>query len=160
MEDISKKQAKIMFDRAYRQQRRGNLSEAIVLYRQSIDLQPSAEAHTFLGWTYSMLERYEEAIEQCKIAIDLDPEYGNPYNDIGSYLITQGRPEEAIEWLEKATEANRYDSPQYPFINMGQAFEQQKRYRSALKAYNKALEIFPTDRVAYAQRQALVAKLN
>ena len=160
MEDISKKQAKIMFDRAYRQQRRGNLSEAIVLYCQSIDLQPSAEAHTFLGWTYSMLERYEEAIEQCKIAIDLDPEYGNPYNDIGSYLITQGRPEEAIEWLEKATEANRYDSPQYPFINMGQAFEQQKRYRSALKAYNKALEIFPTDRVAYAQRQALVAKLN
>ena len=111
-----------MFDRAYKQQRRGNLSEAISLYRQSIDLKPSAEAHTFLGWTYSMLERYDEAIEQCKIAIELDPDYGNPYNDIGSYLLTQGRPEEALEWLEKATEAVRYDSPQFPFINMGQAF--------------------------------------
>ena len=160
MEDISKKQAKILFERAYRQQRRGNLSEAIALYQQSIELQPTAEAHTFLGWTYSMLERYEEAIEQCKIAIDLDPEYGNPYNDIGSYLLTQGRSEEAIEWLEKAAGAPRYDSPQFPFINMGQAFEQQKQFRSALRAYNKALEIFPTDRVAYAHRQALIAKLN
>ena len=160
MEDISKKQAKIIFDRAYRQQRRGNLSEAITLYRQSIDLQPSAEAHTFLGWTYSMLERYDDAIEQCKIAIEIDPDYGNPYNDIGSYLLTKGQPAEAIEWLEKAIQAMRYDSPQYPLINMGQAFEQQRRYRSALQAYDKALEINPTDRVAYNQRQSLVAKMN
>lgn len=160
MEDISKKQAKILFERAFRQQRRGNFSEAIALYSQSIDLQPTAEAHTFLGWTYGILERYDEAIEQCKIAIGIDPSYGNPYNDIGSYLLTQGRPDEAIEWLEKATLAERYDSPQYPFINMGQAYEQQLRYRSAINAYNRAMEIDPLDRVAYGKRQALIARLN
>ncbi len=160
MEDIAKKQAKILFDRAYQQQRRGNLSEAITLYRQSIELQPLAEAHTFLGWTYSMLDRYEEAIEQCKLAIELDPEYGNPYNDIGSYLITQGRPEEAIEWLEKATHATRYDSPEFPFINMGKAFEQQGRFRSAMQAYDKALLINPLDRAAYGHRQLLVGRMN
>lgn len=160
MEEISKKQAKILLERGYRQQMRGNFSEAIMLYRQSIDLTPTAEAHTFLGWTYSMLDRYEEAIEQCKLAINIDPEYGNPYNDIGSYLINQGRPEEAIEWLEKATQATRYDSPQFPYINMGKAFEQQGRYRSALQAYDRALIINPLDRSALSMKYALIGKMN
>ena len=160
MEDISKQQAKILFDRAYRQQIRGNFSEAIALYRQSLELQPTAEAYTFLGWTYSMLNRHEEAIEQCKLAIEIDPDYGNPYNDIGSYLIELGRSDEAVEWLEKAAQAPRYDSPQYPYINMGKAFEQQGMYRSALQAYDRALMINPLDRPAISYKFALIGKLN
>lgn len=160
MEEISKQQAKILFERGYRQQMRGNFSEAIMLYRQSIELTPTAEAHTFLGWTYSMLDRYDEAIKQCKHAIEIDPEYGNPYNDIGSYLINQGRPEEAIEWLERATHATRYDSPQFPYINMGKAFEQQNRFRSALQAYDRALMINPLDRSALSMKYSLIGKMN
>ena len=30
-----------------------------------------------------------EAIAQCEIAIQIDPEFGNPYNDIGVYLMQQ-----------------------------------------------------------------------
>jgi len=59
------------------------------------------EAHTFLGWTYHFQGRIEEAIAECKLAIGLDPEFGNPYNDIGAYLIELGRFEEAIPWLEQ-----------------------------------------------------------
>ena len=160
MEDITKQQAKVLFERAYRQQVRGNLSEAIALYRQSLALQPTAEAHTFLGWSYSMLNRYEEAIDQCKLAIDLDPNYGNPYNDIGSYLIELGRSEEAVEWLEMATQAERYDSPQFPYINMGKAFELQGRYLSALSSYDRALMIDPFDRSAISAKYALIGRLN
>ncbi|MFK7805110.1 MAG: tetratricopeptide repeat protein [Anaerolineae bacterium] len=160
MEDITKQQAKVLFDRAYRQQVRGNFSEAIALYRQSLEMQPTAEAYTFLGWTYSLLNRYDEAIEQCKHAIDLDPDYGNPYNDIGSYLIALGRSDEAVEWLEQATQAARYDAPQYPYINMGKAFEHQGRYLSALKAYDRALMINPLDRAAYSAKFALIGKMN
>ncbi|MFT5193520.1 MAG: tetratricopeptide (TPR) repeat protein [Cellvibrionaceae bacterium] len=160
MEDISKQQAKILFDRAYRQQVRGNFSEAIALYRQSLELQPTAEAFTFLGWTYSILNRYDEAIEQCKLAIEVDPDYGNPYNDIGSYLIALGRSDEAVEWLEQATQATRYDAPQFPYINMGKAYEQQGRNRSALQAYDRALLINPLDQAALRPKYALLAKMN
>ena len=96
MDNLAVQQAIVLYDRAFRQQLKGNFGEAITLYKRSIELHPTAEAHTFLGWTYSMLDRYDEAIEECKTAIDIDPEYGNPYNDIGSYLITLGRPQEAI----------------------------------------------------------------
>ena len=51
---------------------------------------PTAEAHTFLGWAYSFLGDYESAITECRNAIELDPDFGNPYNDIGAYLIQQG----------------------------------------------------------------------
>ena len=48
---------------------------------------PTAEAYTFLGWTYHFQGRIEDAIAECKRAIEVDPEFGNPYNDIGAYLI-------------------------------------------------------------------------
>ena len=47
--------------------------------------------------------RLEEAIEECHKAIAVDPTFGNPYNDIGAYLIEMGRLDEAIPWLERAT---------------------------------------------------------
>ena len=55
--------------------------------KASLELHPTAEAHTFLGWTYHFQGKLDEAIAQCRTAIDIDPEFGNPYNDIGAYLI-------------------------------------------------------------------------
>src|SRR5207253_8419965 len=40
--------------------------------------------------------------EECKKAIAVDPTFGNPYNDIGAYLIERGEHAQAIPWLEKA----------------------------------------------------------
>jgi len=73
-----------LLKQAYERQTAGKLEDAIRLYRASIAEHPTAEAHTFLGWTYSFQGRYEEAIDQCKIAIGIDPSFGHPYNDIGS----------------------------------------------------------------------------
>ncbi|MCH7979806.1 MAG: tetratricopeptide repeat protein, partial [Acidobacteria bacterium] len=41
------------FQRAYARQMKGELDEAVELYKKSIEVLPTAEAHTFLGWTYS-----------------------------------------------------------------------------------------------------------
>ncbi len=103
---------------AYERQMAGKLDEAISLYRESIAECPTAEAHTFLGWSYGNKGRYEEAIEECKIAIKLDPQFGNPYNDIGSYLIHLGRVDQAIPWLEMAKKAPRYEPRHFPYLNL------------------------------------------
>ena len=47
----------------------GELDKAIRLYKESIALYPTADAHTYLGWTYSFQGRIDEAIAQCEIAI-------------------------------------------------------------------------------------------
>jgi Tfp pilus assembly protein PilF len=123
---------------AYESQMAGNLESAIQLYKASIAEHPTAEAHTFLGWTYSFQGRYDEAIEECKTAIQVDPEFGNPYNDIGSYLVHLDRIEEAIPWLEKAKRAARYEPRHFPYINLGRIYLKLGRVQEANREFEQA----------------------
>ncbi len=131
------------FKKAYELQMRGELENAIQAYKQSLEILPTAEAHTFLGWTYSFLGMYEDAIRECKHAIDLDPDFGNPYNDIGAYMIELGQWDEAIPWLEKAIGAKRYDSYCFPHYNLGRIYERKWDWKRAVEEYNKALQENP-----------------
>jgi Tfp pilus assembly protein PilF len=121
----------------------GEYERAIEAYRASISDRPTAEAHTFLGWSLSHLGRLDEAIAQLKIAIQIDPDFGNPHNDIGVYLLDQGRPEEAIPWLEKAIASRRYCCYQFPHGNLGRILLQQGRIEEAQRAFERALEHDP-----------------
>ena len=85
---------------------------------------PTAEAYTFRGWAYQSFGRTDDAIEECKRAIQVDPDFGNPYNDIGAYLIAKGELDEAIEWLEKAKLAPKYEPRHFPFMNLGRLYAQ------------------------------------
>src|SRR2546422_6105516 len=130
-----------LLQEAYRHQMEGDLERAITLYQQSIALHPTAEAHTFLGWTYSFQGRLDEAIAECKEAIAVDPDFGNPYNDIGSYLIKLGRSEEAIPFLEQAIKAPRYEPRHYPHCNLGQVYWSRGELNKAIAEFERALEI-------------------
>jgi Tfp pilus assembly protein PilF len=99
-----------LFRRAYQAQQAEDYAAAIELYRRSIETFPTAEAHTFLGWVYSFQERYDAAIDECLAAIRVDPAFGNPYNDIGSYLIAKGDLYNCIRWFRRALNAPRYES--------------------------------------------------
>ena len=159
-EKIAYQQAMVLVSRAYKHQMNGRFGHAIELYEQSIDLHPTAEAHTYLGWTYSMMRRYEEATEQCHLAIETDPSFGNPYNDIGAYLLERGKWEEAMPWFEQALEAERYDNPHFALMNIGRVHERLGRARSAIQFYDKALAMEPLFRPALIAKQVLLARLN
>jgi len=129
------------FRQAYQLQMGGDYSQAIELYTRSIAAFATAEAYTFRGWTYSFLGDYQRAIEDCHRAIKVDPDFGNPYNDIGAYLIEQGKWDEAIPWFEKAMAAKRYEAPAYPRFNLGRVYEHQRKWERARKCYAEACAI-------------------
>ena len=139
MEENQKQTAMDLFKKGYDLQMKGELREAAEFYKKSIETFPTAEAYTFLGWTYSFMGRYDEAIQECEKAIQVDPEFGNPYNDIGAYLIEKGKLDEAIPWLEKATKARRYESYCFPHYNLGRVWEQKGEWQKAVKCYEDAL---------------------
>src|SRR5277367_1995572 len=143
-----------LLQQAYQAQMHGDYDRAVELYTKSLQTFPTAEAHTFLGWTYHFQGRVDEAIAECKRAIEVDPEFGNPYNDIGAYLIELGRFDEAIPWLERAIEARRYEPRHFPFYNLGRAFLGKEMYARAMKCFQQALEIEPRYSLA---RQALAS---
>ena len=131
----------------------GDLAEAARLYRRSIVLCPTAEAHTYLGWVLGAHGRLDAAIAECEVAIRLDPELGNPYNDIGVYLMQKGDADGAVGWLERAKRAPRYAARHYPCLNLGQIFAAKGMLRRALREFEAALTLAPGDRLArYAIR--------
>jgi tetratricopeptide (TPR) repeat protein len=123
----------------------GELDEAVRLYKESIALYPTADAHTYLGWTYSFQGRIDEAIAQCEIAIRLDPEFGNPYNDIGVYLMQQQKLDEAIQWLEKAKQTRRYEPRHFPYLNLGRVYAAKGMLQKALEEFRGAVKLNPDD---------------
>lgn len=153
-------EAQYYFRLAYTCQMSGQLDEALDLYRKSIGVHPTAEAYTFLGWTFSFKGAFEDAIEQCKRAIILDPDFGNPYNDIGAYLIHLERFEEAIPWLELACSARRYNARHYPHFNLGRIYERTGAYREAITQYREAVRIEPSYKAAAQAAERLQAWMN
>lgn len=128
---------------AYREQMAGDYARAVDLYKSSLALFPTAEAHTFLGWTYHFQGKIDEAIAECKRAIAVDPDFGNPYNDIGSYLIQLEKYDEAIPWLERAIAAPRYEPRHFPHFNLGRAYAAKGMLARARECFNESLRIEP-----------------
>jgi Tfp pilus assembly protein PilF len=143
---------------AYDLQMKGELEAAVTLYKESIENYPTAEAYTFLGWTYSFMGRLDDAIEECHKAIQVDPTFGNPYNDIGAYLLQKGEFDAAIPWLQKALHAPRYASYHFAHMNLGRAYEMKRDWLRAKSEYEKALAMEPEYRPA-AQAQARIRGL-
>ena len=85
----------------------------------------------------------ERGTVRLAIAIALDPDYGNPYNDIGVYLIELGRPDEAIPWLEKAISAKRYCCYQFAHFNLGRVRLVQGKLDAARRSFEQALRHDP-----------------
>jgi len=134
--------------------------DAIRLYKESIALYPTADAHTYLGWAYSFKGRLNEAIAQCEIAIELDPEFGNPYNDIGVYLMQQQKLDDAIPWLERAKSAKRYEPRHFPYINLGRVYLTKGMIQKALEEFGGALQINPGDSELAQLTEELQRKLQ
>lgn len=156
----AKRQAMELFQRAYQAQLANDYEEAIELYRQSIETYPTAEAHTFLGWVYSFEGRYDEAIAQCLEAIRVDDTLGNPYNDIGSYLIAQGDLYNCVRWFKRALQAPRYESYAFPHFNLGRVYEARGHLLKAAKHYGLALEQQPNFAQAAKALHRIQARLN
>lgn len=162
-EDVPLTRAQELFQQAYECQQAGEYDRAIRFYQESIATHPSAEAHTFLGWTYSFQGRLDEAIAECHKAIEVDPDFGNPYNDIGVYLMQKGQLDEAIPWLERAKQAPRYEPRHYPYLNRGRIHLAKGQWHEAIKAFEGAVEIMPNDPAVPGIRKMLAelrARLN
>lgn len=156
----TRRRARDLLRQAQRAQVRGNLDDAIRLYTESIQVHPTAEAYTGLGWSHSVRKDYTRAIALCRRAIDLDPEFGNPYNDIGAYLIEQRRLDEAISWLEAATRARRYGAYHLPHYHLGRVWENKFEFEKALHHYRLAVRLAPNFKQARRALAELEARRN
>jgi Tfp pilus assembly protein PilF len=159
-EEERRKRAIELWGVGYQRHMRNDLEGAIDFYTKSIQLCPTAEAYTFRGWAYEGLGRIDDAIAECRKAIEVDPGFGNPYNDIGAYLIAKGELDDAIPWLEKAKHAPRYEPRHFPYLNLGRLYAAKGLLAAAAAEFEHALEIEPGDQTSRQMLARLRAMLN
>ena len=159
-DEEQRERASALLDEGLELQRHGAVGEAMRAYRESIAACPSAEAYTYLGWALAEIGRLDDAIECCETAIRLDPDLGNPYNDVGVYLMRRGEPDRAIPWLERATTARRYEPRHFPHLNLGQIFAAKGMLVRALAEFQAAARLAPGDGFAARAVDALTRRLH
>jgi Tfp pilus assembly protein PilF len=79
---------------------------------------------------------------------------------IGSYLVTRGKLDDAIEWLEKAKTAPRYEPRHFPYMNLGRIYAQKGMVLRAIREFETALEIHPGEASCLSALAELRGALN
>jgi len=159
-ESFVRKRAIALIGEGRARQRSGDLDQAIELYNKALDVYPSAEAYAHRAWASAQAGRFADAIADCHAAIDTDPSLGNPYNDLGSYLVKLGRSDEAMEWFERAKLAARYETPHFPYMNLARLYALRGQLHRAIEEIEGALQVRPNDPTCCRVLEALRATLN
>lgn len=119
----------------------GDMAGAIDHYLTALKIRPSEKVCNNLGLAYDSMGRTEEAIEQFRMAIRLNPDFVMAYNNLGVTLLHAGAFTEAIEPLQAAIRLKpRYADAYY---NLGVGYEALGLRDKAMDNYRQAAELAP-----------------
>lgn len=107
---------------------------------RAFELNPGdAYAHLIKAAYYVIMRRYDEAIEENKRGVELDPLNINYHAQWGLTLLSAGRNDDAIKQLQKTLEMNPNFGLTYEYIGM--AYQNMGMYEEAIASYKKADEL-------------------
>ena len=101
-----------------------------------------SDAHATLGLVHLVMRQWEKAIEECELAVSLNP---NGADNIGIFAIvlrTVGRVEEALAMLEKAIRLNPMP-PEWLLHEFGSCYRLLGRYDEAIVTLRRILDRNP-----------------
>jgi len=138
----------------------GNLELAISEYTFLLKSKATADLRCLLGWAHCLNGNFSDAIKQCKLAIELDPNFGNAYNDLACYLIYEKRLDAAIPWLEKAIQLEDYTGRHLSYYNLGRVYEKKGLWQHAKIYYEYSVSISPEYKKANEALYKIYTYLN
>ena len=101
-----------------------------------------APAYSLLGKIYYTMGDVEKGIKTSRRAIEINPNDADCHAHLGCLLTYTGYPEEALYWINRAVRLNPEASWLY-FLFFGQAYNLLERYKEAIAAYKKVIELTP-----------------
>ncbi len=112
------------------------------LLEQVVAIDPNHKsAWNYLGWTYNLLGKYENAEAALRKAIAVNPYDSSAYNNLGQALAAQKKYEEAIPQYQKQIEINPRD--QWAHENLGRIYLLLEQYDKAIPELETAASIKP-----------------
>ena len=117
--------------------------------RKPAQIVPTHDAEIYIkqAESYYSQQQYEEAIAECKRAIEIKPEAALAYKIAGNATQAMGKVDAARYWYAQALE----NDPNFAEVhaNLGSLYAQQKQWQKSIACYRKAIEIKPALASAY-----------
>jgi tetratricopeptide (TPR) repeat protein len=131
------------------------LDQAIGEYEKIVSLEPhNVEDRMVLGQLYTVKHEPKKAEEQFKTAQDIEPDSEDVVLNLARLYGESGDLEHAAKVVEAVPESDRTSKMEFA---LGAAYDQLKRPKDAIAAYQRALDIEPGDaRTMGALAQALL----
>jgi protein O-GlcNAc transferase len=122
----------------------GQWREAESALKRSVELEPCSLHYYLLGRFQAKVDPASVAAEQAlRRAIELAPDYGEAFCDLGSVLMYQVRHQEALDLLRRAAELEPGDS--FAFTLLGRVLVEMHQYDAAKEALSTALRLKEDD---------------
>jgi adenylate cyclase len=119
---------------------RDSMARSMELTQKSLALDDSsADAHSQLGFLYTMTRQHDKGIAEAERAVALNPNNANAYNRLGLALRFAGRPEEAVPVIRKSIRLNPFP-PGATYYNLGMAYLYTGQCEESIAACEKALQ--------------------
>ncbi|MDH4211468.1 MAG: tetratricopeptide repeat protein [candidate division WOR-3 bacterium] len=141
-----KKTALDHFDRATLYFYRGNYELALNEIDRALEIDNTAEYFNLKGLILAELGKYEDSKDAYLHAIELEPEFSELHNNLGLLYLRMKNVNEAVLSFEESVKKNVNNAMAY--VNLGRALIELEKFEEALKAYNKALQIDPSNQEA------------
>lgn len=136
------------FEMGFQLQHEGNYNAAAECYIRSIEMKPTPEAHTCLGWILAQLGDYEQAIYECKLALKLNPNYSIALNDLGVYFCEKQLFKKSLYFLRKALKSKNFSYPEYAHYNLAKVYLAKEEMLRAIAELKKSIRLNPSFRPA------------
>jgi tetratricopeptide (TPR) repeat protein len=146
-QELSKKKTALdHFDRATLYFYRGNYELALNEIDRALEIDNTAEYFNLRGLILAELGKYEDSKAAYLRAIELEPEFSELHNNLGLLYLKMKNINEAVLSFEESVKRNVNNAMAY--VNLGNALLELEKFEEALKAYNKALQIDPSNQEA------------
>jgi tetratricopeptide (TPR) repeat protein len=80
--------------------------EALAKFREASMIEPSAHVHSQIGMEYAKQKQYPQALDELKLAEQIDPQFAMTYFYRGNIYTEQGLPAQAAEEYRRALALN------------------------------------------------------
>ena len=125
-----------------------SLEKSIELLQKAITLDDTnAEAHSLLGFTFSMTGQYDKAVAEGEKAVALNPNSADSHMYLGKVLTFAGRYEESIPELQTAIRLNPIP-PNIYLYSLGISYTLTRQYDEAITWCEKAVRREPNSLMA------------
>jgi tetratricopeptide (TPR) repeat protein len=146
----------------YIQQKKYDIAIVTLDERIRKDLK-DAFSYNLLGKVYGAKKDYKQAEKAFQRAVDIQPMWPEPNNNLARLYLSQGKQKEAVEKFEAALKNNPaspdafYGENPTAYLSLGFIYQQNREDEKAIQIYERALERNPNLWVAANNLAALLS---